>query len=474
MANVDVTIQPDQEISEEEVLDVKQRNPIKFVFSWIWILIKIPLYPFIWVLKEMGRLWQFLSGGKEVKDRPLDYEEIIFVESFPAFLIITGGAIATILGVIAYIGFSDQVDTFFDNLTKGFDGYVQVIKDIYGGIIDILTYISIDLFWNGIRRAIWVTFEDLFLADPIMVLVIISVVLVVGFFLIAIISEIGLVEKIVRKLGYVGLGLTDLPRAIYHTFDKVWTRFIKWYGRRVVGPFITDRSRGFYQRILWIVTVYAIWTFVWGIILLGFKLADPAEAALLKEDQTELVQTILYIILVLILSGFFAGTLLVFILSRLLNGKSASKYTPEDSIIDQVRHDSLLRYVLSKSKGFPALELATVSRVVDIPQEDFVRHFKDNQFADWKLYSNHMVNHKLYSERLAKIDEWEDEGLENEDTKPLVKAVDFVAYMLKGLQNVPEVVEELEERKEILFEDIADLSGYLDEETASDEEQEEN
>jgi len=136
------------------------------------------------------------------------------------------------------------------------------------------------------------------------------------------------------------------------------------------------------------------------------------------------------------------------------------KYDADIKTIDLARHQSLLDYITPKTK-ISAIPLTNASKILDIAKDDFTRHFTDERLKDWKLTSDALVNYTLYKERMSFVDELVDEGLDNEDIKPLVKAVDYLSFMQKGLRFVEEYVEDLEDKKELINEDIADIRGIL-------------
>lgn len=430
----------------------------KVILHWVKLILVILFYPVVWLFREFARTFRFLSGGSEGKDRPLDHEEIAFVESIPIFLPLFAITIATILGLIAWVGYSDRIKDFFSNLTRGLDGIIQIFSDIWGGIWGVISAIG-GFFVDGIMAI--VDFIANVKLDPTIVFGLVIVVIIVLFLAWVFISEMALISKLMRKLGYVGLGITDLPRVVYFQLDKIWLRILKSFGRAIAGGegIITHRSRGFYQRILQMVILYSIWTFGWGILLLAVKLVDPSQTEYVDNTSAVLDQ-VLYLLVVLLISGVVSGTLLVWVLAKVLANRVKDKYNPDDKSIDLVRHQSLLKY-LSTKPDFPTLELTTLSLILDIEEDDFKRHLKDSNLKRWVIYDNYLVNEQLFDQRLDQIDEMVDEGLENEDVKPLVKAVDLVAFTQKGFGMVAELAEELQEKKEIIYEDIADLRGEL-------------
>lgn len=464
MANVGTTAKDTNDFSREDSLSDQQQNIFRIILSWFVILFTIVFFPFVWILKELGRLFRFLGGGKEAKTRPLNYNEIAFIESVPIFLALTGVVLAIILGVVAWVGFSDQVQTFFNNLTNGLSGITQIVKDIFGGITFILSTLF-GFLWETVT-AIWEFVSSLF-QDPFLVLVVLAAVLVVFFVIGSLIGELGLIRKLVTKLGEAAFGITYLPRVIYHRLEVLWHKVLKSFGRFVVGgeSVITSRSKGFYQRILWLVTLYTLWTFVWGILLLGLRLADPTQAAIIRENQAELFNAVLFILFVLLFSGFMAGTVLMLILVRVLNKMSSNKeeYVLTKEVVETARKQSLVDYMSSKSI-FPAIKVATVSKIVDVDKKEIESFFKLKSLSDWKVYSSYIVNDKLFKQKMDKINALVDQGLEEENQDFLANAIDDLDKLSKSVFAVPELRLELQEKSIILDEDYKDLSGILDEE----------
>ena len=305
-------------------------------------------------------------------------------------------------------------------------------------------------------------FVDFIKSDPLLILLVlvISVFLLVMIFLA--ISELGIHRVILRRLGLLGLDLVDLPRALYYSLDILWLKILKKVGRKIVGgeELLTTRSRRLYQRVVWLVCLYALWTFVWGILFLFNQLLQGGQNTTSSSNQ--LLDAILYLLFVLLVSGIISGTLLMIALTRVISWLSGGKYVVDKKTLELARHDSLLGFLLPKSKTVWAIDLNTLSKVVDIPKNELANHWSsDKRLNDWKLYSSHVVNEAKYQAYVTKIDTLENQGLEQEDIKPLIKAVDNVAFLQKGFRNVPEISSDLQERKELLSEDIADLRGQL-------------
>ena len=449
--------------SEEFETDIsKKRNWFVVLLLIIWWPFKIVLYPFIWVFKQFNKFVNFLVNKSSA---PMDFEEIALIESTPVFFTLASVDLAIILGIIASIGFSDRVKNFINSLTSGLDGITGMVDAIKGVLEDILNGLY-DVIVKVILGGTWDFITSIKL-DPILLLILAIVFAIILVVIIMVISELDIIGRIMRKLGYFGLGIAELPYAIYDSLDHLWMRFLKSFGRGISGNMVTSKQRTFYRRIILFVALYAIWTFIWGVLILTNKILDPNFKADLQADPNLLYKQMSYFIIVILLSGFLAGTALMFVLSRVLKMVSRNRYNADSTEIDQIRHKSLVDYMTPK-EHIPVCSLSDVTRLIDISKGDVASHFKDNALKDWVLTGNAIVNDKLYKERITYVEELVDKGLDEEDSKYLIKALDFLTFMQKGLRNVNEYVDDLEERKELINEDIADLRGLYGQSTTQE------
>ncbi|OLS26238.1 MAG: hypothetical protein HeimC3_10170 [Candidatus Heimdallarchaeota archaeon LC_3] len=459
MANVDVTEEKKADNQDSDDIDVVQ-NIFRVILHFIRVILEIIFYPLIWTGKEFVRMWSFLGGGKKNKNKPLNHSEIAFVESLPIFMTILGSLVAIVIGAIAWIRFNDTISEFIADLTRGFDGIVNILKGIWSGFVFVLRLIYDILL--GMLDA-FVKLFDFLIKDPLFLVIVVMIIVSVIVALYLIISETEYVNIILRKIGYIGLGITDFPRWLYDLLDRVYFRFSKGLGRRTVGgTLVTNRTRTFYQRVVWLVVLYAIWSFIWGIMLLISEILTPQGIDFTSNSDT-ILSTTGKLLLVLFVSGVISGFVLTFILVMLLNKISGEKYRADGASIDQVRHQSLVSHLNQKIKKYPVLDVSKVAKITDINEEDFQRHWTDATIKDWKLYSKHLVNKTLFNKKIKIIVELEKEGLEKESEIELTKAIDRLSNLQKKFGIVPELHNEIKERKEYLYEDIADFRGELEE-----------
>jgi hypothetical protein len=386
----------------------------------------------------------------------MDFEEIAFVESIPAFFTLASIDLAILLGIIASLGFSDRIKNFINNLTKGLDGLTDMFSEIINLLRDIISGLY-NLIVKGLLGGLWNIITGIQL-DPLILLIIAIVFAVFLVVIIMIISEKNIIGRLMRKLGYFGLGLAELPYAIYESLDHLWMKFLKSFGRFITSNMVTKNSRTFYRKIVLVVLLYALWTFVWGLLILTNEILKPEFATQLQLDPNLIYKQISYFIIVILLSGFLAGNVLLFVLSRVLKIVSKNKYQAHEDEIADVRHKSLLAYIQPK-ENLAVLSITDLARLVDIPKDQIASHFNDKVLKDWVLIGNSIVNERLYKERIDYVEELVDEGLDNEDIKPLIKAIDYLSFMQKGFRNVSQYIDDLEERKEMINEDIADIRG---------------
>ena len=133
MANVDVTAEKKTNKQDSDDID-NVPNIFRVFLHYIRIILEIIFYPLSWIGKEIVRMWKFLGGGKENRDKPLTYTEIAFVESLPIFMTVLGTLVAIIIGAIAWIRFNDTISGFIADLSKGFEGIFNIILGILNGI----------------------------------------------------------------------------------------------------------------------------------------------------------------------------------------------------------------------------------------------------------------------------------------------------------------------------------------------------
>jgi hypothetical protein len=330
-----------------------------------------------------------------------------------------------------------------------FSEIINLLRDIISGLYNLIV--------KGLLGGLWNIITGIQL-DPLILLIIAIVFAVFLVVIIMIISEKNIIGRLMRKLGYFGLGLAELPYAIYESLDHLWMKFLKSFGRFITSNMVTKNSRTFYRKIVLVVLLYALWTFVWGLLILTNEILKPEFATQLQLDPNLIYKQISYFIIVILLSGFLAGNVLLFVLSRVLKIVSKNKYQAHEDEIADVRHKSLLAYIQPK-ENLAVLSITDLARLVDIPKDQIASHFNDKVLKDWVLIGNSIVNERLYKERIDYVEELVDEGLDNEDIKPLIKAIDYLSFMQKGFRNVSQYIDDLEERKEMINEDIADIRG---------------
>jgi hypothetical protein len=406
MANVDATVEKNGTKQVSDDTDVVQ-NIFRVFLHIIRVILEILFYPFIWIGKEFVRMWKFLGGGKANKDKPLSHSEIAFVESVPIFLTVLGTLIAIFIGIIAWIGFSETLRNFFNDLSKGFEGILNILRGVWSGLVALGTFLIglVIGFLEFLGEIL-----SFLINDTLTLLVVLAGLTLILIILYIVLSETDYVTRILKKIGYVGLGITDLPRWVYDLLDRFWLRISKGVGRRIVGgDSVIKKKRSFYQRIIWLVLLYAIWAFLWGIL---FLLGDIVGNDELTDTttNTEILNVLGSLFIILFVSGIISGFLLLFILVFTLNKASGKKYEADQMLIDKVRHESLIDFFVKKKK-YEVLNLSDVSIMTDILQDDFKRHWTDKKLSIWKLYSKHVVNQSDFDEKLKKIDELEKKGL---------------------------------------------------------------
>lgn len=431
----------------------KKYNFVRKILNLILLLINIIFYPFVWIIKEVGRMVSFLRYKNSHKDDPLSHIEISLVESFPVFFLIFGIVIAFVMSTLLWIDFKHRLDDIISSLSNGFSSiqnFLNLIDSLASGIFSFLSNSSQGLI-NFISN------------DAILILIVVSIFAFFFGLFYLFFSESGILKRFVFKMKLFTEGITKIPKTFYDKFDLLWLRLLKSAGRFLAGGnSITGLSKKFYHRILGSAVVYAIIVFSWGIFLLLNELRGPNNQLINLSDPTnagKAVGAFLFLIYLYILTGFLAGTLYFYLSIRVLKIMSQDKYKVDIRKIKVLRHQELVQYMLKKGSKYNYLQLQYLSVLFDIPLEEFPKHWNDKRLSDWKLYNKYAVNQTAFNKKVAKIELLEQQALEKEKLSIVILALDYLSYVNKLFGKIKELSKELEFKKTGLLSDISKIRG---------------
>ena len=431
----------------------KNHNFIRKMINSIILLVNILFYPFVWIIKEIGRTFSFLRFKNGHKEDPLNHTEISLVESFPLFFLIFGIVLAFIMSTLLWIDFKHRLDEFLSSLSNGFSSFqnfLNLIDALFSGLLSFLLNLGQSLI-NFIST------------DAILILIVVSIFAFFFGLLYLFFSESGILKRFVFKMKLFSEGVTKIPETIYDRIDLLWLRLLKKVGRFLAGGnSITGFSKKFYHRILGSAFIYAIIVFTWGIFLLLNELRGPNNILINLSDPSNAGRALgafLFLIYLYILTGFLAGTIYFYLSIRVLKIVSQEKYKVETRKIRVMRHQELVHYMLKKGPKYNYFQLQYLSVLFDIPLEEFQKHWNDKRLSDWKLYNKYAVNQTAFDKKIAKIELLEQQALQKEKLSIVILALDYLSYVSKLFGKIKELSNELELKKTSLLTDISKIRG---------------
>lgn len=322
------------------------REDIFAIIVLIWRIFigifKIIFYPYVWVVRQLGRAIRFMRV-KDAGEKPLSKDERYFIESFPVFFVLVGLLLGILLGVVVAFFRLDAITSFFESLSL--DTIIEVIAGALGFIVEIVLIVigfdttgskaglilpplsvSKDLAGGkikterfGIMDVIRTLFEfvlGIIGSDPILLFMgigIIGVVLAVVWILV---SETGIVRKIVTTIASTLSFLVSAPSRIFNRGNELYRSTNRRVSAVVFGEErLSNRSVAFHRKIILLSLGLGLYTFFGGLFVLASQ----------QFDQTTL--QIGFILIVLLVFGLGVGLVEMFLVVRFLDTASRGRYT---------------------------------------------------------------------------------------------------------------------------------------------------
>jgi hypothetical protein len=279
------------------------------VWHFIFVLLKIILWPWIWALREIGRTIRFIKNSH---DDTLNESERQFLESLPLFFTVIGLLGGFAVALIAILALTDVVVDIFED----FD-LVKVLEDLAGGISEI-----VGALWDGFIAVAEFTVDffqaifEFFGGNPFYALIglsIIGVTLVIFYFLI---SETAVVQRLFGRISSSWEFFKTLPYRIYEKTNSWYLTFNRRFAGLVIGrKRLDNHKQRFFRKVLIATILLGLYTFLGGIIILANEYAD--------EDA--LVQLV-YLSFTLFMLGVVTGVIELAFLTRVLDLVSRKRY----------------------------------------------------------------------------------------------------------------------------------------------------
>ena len=303
-------------------------------FKILWTIIKIPLYPYIWVGNEFFKMLQFWRASSH--DEPMNKNEREFFESIPMLYILSGIAGGVALGIFAGIRFTEAVTNFFMQFDiNTFQEIGKFIVAVIAAIVSGMTWLidGVTTFLNSIISFV----TDLFSTDPLVAFLILVVAAFVVVFIILLIREFNFLSKPYKLIVSIISYLFFSPRSLQAKIGRVYRSINRGITTFIVGRNrLNYRSQAFFKRVLQ-------YTFLFSILIIasGIYVAYTRSAT-----ETSFSKTLLFFMLVLFTVGVISG-LCIGLYARLLDFFSREKYIAR-SVIKEGEEKELLQQAEEK------------------------------------------------------------------------------------------------------------------------------
>ncbi len=277
-------------------------------FRFIFLVIKIILWPYLWCMRELGRTARFIRHSH---DEPLNESEKRFLQSLPLFFTIIGLLGGFAVAIFLIIGLTDTLQDFF----RDFD--TDVILDDTSKFLSNIAKGSWDavVFAGSLINGFFEFSVDVFEGDAALALGALSIigfVLIIGWF---VISETGVVQAAFGKIVSGLLYMRDAPNAIWTKLNNFYLGINASFASIIIGTErLETRRQQYFQKVLLGTVVLGIWTFLWGIVLMATR------------DFPSNEEKILWLSLVLFFLGIITGVVELAFLVRVLDLISRNKY----------------------------------------------------------------------------------------------------------------------------------------------------
>jgi hypothetical protein len=279
------------------------------IWHFIFVFLKVILWPWIWALREIGRTIRFIKNSH---DDPLNDSEKQFLESLPLFFTVIGLLGGFAVALIAIFTLTDFVVKTFDD----FD-LIESLEDLAGGIGAIVSAI-----WEGIKAiadfTIWFfeSVSKVFGEDPFLALIGLSIIGLTLMILYFLISETGVVRRLFGRIGSVWEFVRNMPRRFYEKTNSWYLSFNRRFAGLVIGrQRLDNHKQRFFRKVLVATILLGLYTFLGGIIILANYFAD--EDALPK---------LIYLSFTLFMLGIVTGVIELAFLTRVLDLVSRKRY----------------------------------------------------------------------------------------------------------------------------------------------------
>jgi hypothetical protein len=285
-------------------------------FIFIWKLVRIVVYPVIWIIGENKKMIKFIKSTSD--DSPMDKPQRQFFESLPLIFTFTGLIGGILVGIVAVVGLSNQIREFFANIDV-----LDAFRDFFGFIWYIIKGI-----WSLLSQlfgGIWFVIKGLYDwlvgllgGDPFFALIVLVALGLLFFVIVVLVRESGLVGKIKTKLMDIFEDIIGSPDVLRERLSKAYRNFNHRFTSIFVGQErIMTRTQAFFKSVAFYTVLMSIWTLLSGFVI-AFRYG-------LTEDRNEL-ETIFFFAFVLLFSGLISGVLILSFFSILLDSVSRDKY----------------------------------------------------------------------------------------------------------------------------------------------------
>ena len=233
-------------------------------FIIIWALIKIILFPAVWVWRENAKMVRFWWTSSH--HTTLTRDERDFVESLPLLYTITGIVAGVFFGIIAAFGFGDEFRKWIDNLdlSQGFTDVLNFIGTILKYILEGVIVLVDGIGW--VIGSILGSVGSLLQKNPFGALSVLIVIILVGTMIIIAIKETGILDFLgrwTRKLYYMIIGT---PGALKNRFISGYRSFNSWYAKFLyTEERLNTRTQVYFKNVIGFTFLVTILIFIAGI-----------------------------------------------------------------------------------------------------------------------------------------------------------------------------------------------------------------
>ena len=307
------------------------KEDIRAILSKIWhviiFVLKIIFYPYVWLFRMFGRSIRFVRTKKS-PEKALSADERSFIESIPGFFVLVGFFGGIFFALIIWITDETGLGEFLQSLNLNeitdwlswfITGTAEIILTIIGiddrsvtpvrdrwGLLDFI----FDFLYGDILQPLVTIIAD----DPVTTFIGIGIIGVAIAIAWIIISETGVVIKIISMTTAVATTAVGMPSKAWNKSYGLYKRFNQILASVVIGQSrLDERNIGFHRKILLLTLGLGIYTFFSGIVVGA------------SSDQTSF-DPILFTFIVILVLGVGVGIIEMFLIVRILDIVSREKY----------------------------------------------------------------------------------------------------------------------------------------------------